>query len=439
MRNAAGKISWIAALWWCWPAHAQLLPQVQVPGVQLPGVQVPSLPVDPALHGVGEALRNLPTRAVRADRLFEQHHAELDHDPRGELVVRAEVVAIDMTEPALAKALKADFRVLRTQELADLAVRITVLQTPAGMSASRGLKKLRALDPEGTYDFNHVYLDSAVPTGSATPVASVAQNAAAGDSAGTRVGLIDGGIDAQHVSLRENIIHDFGCGGTTVPSAHGTAVASLLAGSAAHFRGAAPHAELYAADVYCGSATGGAVDAVAAAFGWMARERVAVVNVSLVGPRNALLERVVMSLIARGHLIVAAVGNDGPASPPLYPAAYDGVVGVTAVDGKRRVLLEACRGKHLDFAAPGADLNAAVAGQPEGFAAVRGTSFAAPIVAGELARGLREPDAANREQALAALRAEAIDLGARGRDDIYGAGLVGADLVAPDLVKNAIK
>ena len=56
------------------------------------------------------------------------------------------------------------------------------------------------------------------------------------------------------------------------------------------------------------------------------------INVSLVGPRNALLERVVASLVSRGHLIVAAVGNDGPAAPPLYPAAYDGVVGVTAVD-----------------------------------------------------------------------------------------------------------
>jgi hypothetical protein len=297
MRNAAGKISWIAVLCWCWQAQAQLLPQVQVPGVQLPGVQVPSLPVDPALRGVGEALRNLPTRAVRADRLFEQHHAELDHDPHGELVVRAEVVAIDMTETALAKALKADFRVLRTQELTDLAVRITVLQTPAGMSASRGLKKLRALDPDGAYDFNHVYLDRRRPDRwrLTRRLGGAKTLPAAGDSAGTRVGLIDGGIDAHHISLRENTIHDFGCGGTAVPSAHGTAVASLLAGSATHFRGAAPHAELFAADVYCGSATGGAVDAVAAAFGWMARERVAVINVSLVGPRNALLERVVVS------------------------------------------------------------------------------------------------------------------------------------------------
>jgi subtilisin family serine protease len=218
-----------------------------------------------------------------------------------------------------------------------------------------------------------------------------------------------------------------------VPSAHGTAVASLLAGSAGDFHGAAPQAELFAADVYCGLPAGGAVDRLAAALGWMARERVAVINVSLVGPRNALLERVVASLVSRGFLIVAAVGNDGPAAPPLYPAAYDGVMGVTAVDARHRVLIEACRGKHLDLAAPGADMSAATlgqSGQTDAFASVRGTSFAAPIVAGLLARTLARPDSAARDQAVAALAGSAEDLGPRGRDDIYGAGLVGTD-VAP--------
>jgi subtilisin family serine protease len=138
-------------------------------------------------------------------------------------------------------------------------------------------------------------------------------------------------------------IHHNGCDGNVVPSPHGTAVADLLVGRNAV-------GEIFAADVYCGEAAGGAVDAVSAAFGWMARERVAVINVSLVGPRNKLMERVVKTLVSRGHLIVAAVGNDGPAAPPLYPASYDGVIGVTAVDGKHHVLIEACRGKQVDFA-----------------------------------------------------------------------------------------
>ena len=74
--------------------------------------------------------------------------------------------------------------------------------------------------------------------------------------------------------------------------------------------------------MYCGQPLGGAVEAVSAALGWMVSERVAVINMSLVGPRNEFMERVVKALVGRGHLIVAAVGNDGPAAPPLFPASY---------------------------------------------------------------------------------------------------------------------
>jgi hypothetical protein len=432
MRRFLGPILWIASLAWVSPAPAQLVPQVQVPGVQVPG-----LPVDPAVRGIGDTVRNLPSRAVRSQRLFEQNRNELERDPRGDLVVRAEVVAIDITEPALKRALEDDFLVKRAQELPDLGVKVTILQTPEGWTARRGLKRLRTLDPEGTYDFNHLYFDSGGVSGAATmPAAGAGAEQPAPGEARVRIGVIDGGVDGAHVSLRGSVVHRFGCGGEFVPSEHGTAVGSLLAGSAADFRGAAPRAELFAADVYCGKPTGGSVDSVAAAFGWMARERVAVVNVSLVGPRNALLERVVKSLVDRGYLIVAAVGNDGPASPPLFPAAYDGVLGVTAVDRKHKVLLEACRGQHLDLAAPGTDFAAAAQANPEGFVAVRGTSFAAPLVAGLLAREISTPDIAARDLAVAALTARAEDLGARGRDDIYGAGLVAADLPAGAPIAN---
>ena len=254
------------------------------------------------------------------------------------------------------------------------------------------------------------------------------------------MGLIDGGVEATHAALRNNVIRQFGCDGNPVPSVHGTAVASLLAGAAADFQGAAPRAEFYAADVYCGLPTGGAVEAVAAALGWMVKERVAVVNISLVGPRNALLERADGVLVSRGHLVVAAVGNDGPAAPPLFPAAYKGVIGVTAVDARHHVLLEACRGKHLALAAPGADLRAADAADASGYREVRGTSFAAPLVAGLLASVLDSPDPAASANALATLTTHALDLGPRGRDDIYGAGLVAADLPqSAQSVQTAIK
>ncbi|MGE0047129.1 MAG: S8 family serine peptidase, partial [Hyphomonadaceae bacterium] len=121
------------------------------------------------------------------------------------------------------------------------------------------------------------------------------------------------------------------------------------------------------------------------------------------------------------HLLVAAVGNDGPAAPALYPASYPGVVGVTGVDG-RRALIEAARGTQVDFAAQGASLRAAAPGGR--YSSVRGTSYASPIVAGMLARELPSPSLEGAARALERLRARAADLGERGADRTFGAGLI---------------
>ena len=165
-----------------------------------------------------------------------------------------------------------------------------------------------------------------------------------------------------------------------------------------------------------------------------------IINVSLVGPRNVMVEYVVKAVIAHGHVVVAAVGNDGPAAPALFPASYDGVVGVTGVDAHRQVLIEAGRGPQVDFAAPGADMAAAIPGQ--NFGSVRGTSFAAPIVTGLLAAALSH-DAQSAEVAIAALAGQAMDLGTAGPDRVYGNGLVGegvrVDLAAATHIEESSK
>ncbi len=119
------------------------------------------------------------------------------------------------------------------------------------------------------------------------------------------------------------------------------------------------------------------------ALGWAASKKPRLINISLVGPANRAIERAVGALRVRGIMIVAAVGNDGPAAPPQYPASYDGVIAATGVDPKGRALVEAGRARHVDFAAPGAELAAALPGN--GYAKVRGTSFAAPLVAARFA------------------------------------------------------
>jgi subtilisin family serine protease len=404
------------------PAQGQILPPVQLPNV-------PVLPTDELNRVVDGALRTADpqqlreVRRLRIRELLRTNRAGLEADPRGAPMLRSEVVALSPSAEALDRARVEGFGVGRTRALDGLDTTIVVLQAPAGMSTRRALQRLRQLDPGGIYDFNHIYLGSAA-AGEGAPVAPSAPPAGAAPQAqSARIGLIDGGVKRTHPVFRAVTIHEHGCVGGGVPSAHGTAVASLLVGHAEPFSGVAVGAELYSADVYCGLATGGAVDAVADAFAWLARERVPVINISLVGPANGLLEQVIRLVTARGHIVVAAVGNDGPGAPPLYPAAYPAVVAVTGVDARQRVLIEACRGKHVDFAAPGADM--AAAGIDAEFQLVRGTSFAAPIAAGLFARQLTTLDRGNADSALAALTSQAVDLGPRGPDKVYGNGLVG--------------
>lgn len=411
-------------------AHAQL-PGVRLPN--LPRVELPAAVTD-TVDGLASErdLRQLADlRQLRIRELLRTQRARVERGPNGAPILRAEIIAFSPSEAALESARAAGFTVARERALEGLDASVVVLRAPEGLSTRRALTRLRALDPEGTYDFNHIYLDSgALDTDAPPPRAGVASSPAGGGehvaTAGLKIGLIDGGVDVTHPVFRSAVIHRHGCEDKPVASEHGTAVASLIVGSSGTFHGAAPGAELFAADVYCGSGAGGAVDAIVDAIAWIARERAPVINVSLVGPPNLTLENVVRVVIARGYIIVAAVGNDGAAASPLYPASYPGVVGVTAVDARLKVLLEAGRGKQVDFAAPGADMAAAALSQS--FAAVRGTSFAAPIVAGLLAASLREPDRASSAQAIVRLADEAMDLGRKGPDRVYGNGLVGNGL-----------
>ena len=104
---------------------------------------------------------------------------------------------------------------------------------------------------------------------------------------------------------------------------------------------------------------------------------------------------------------------------PMYPAAYESVVAVTAVDGQGKVFRLANRGEYLDLAAPGVNLRHARAGG--GYAASSGTSFAVPFAATAAAR-LKQISA--EEDVIAYLFDGATDLGPPGRDEIYGHGLI---------------
>lgn len=391
-------------------------------------VQLPRLPGQLGDTVAGTLERTTVTlRHLRIDQLLREHRLELDRDHAGAPVVRGEVVAIDPSPEAVARARAAGFRVLRESRLAEFDLRVVVLAAPGRMRARAALLRMQRLDPAGQYDYNHLYLGAeANPAASLETAAANASAAASSASGSLRVGLVDSGVEAAHASLAGVDVRTWGCNGTAHPDAHGTGVASLLVGQPRHgeVRSRGGQAELFAADIYCGAPAGGAVTGLAQALAWLAGERVAVVNLSLVGPSNALLERLVMQMVKRGHVIVAAVGNDGPAAPPLYPAAYPGVIGVTAVDARGRVLPEAGRGAHVDVAAPGSALHVATAGH--GWTNVRGTSFAAPLVARRAAAAARVPTPGLAASTLSRLEREAIDAGSPGRDTRFGAGVLAA-------------
>ena len=384
-------------------AHAQLLPALPLGNLTLPSA-VRNVPVlgdllsvlSPAQRsaatvpsldrlGVGQGISDLgqaslaELRRLRLGALIRSNPAQLDAGPDGVPVRRGVLIAIDPTDQQLRAAAAAGFRVEAREDLGGLAS--ATLRAPAQLSPKAAMRRLKAAAPGLAADYDHVY----EPAGGALlPVAGAVLAGASPPPmpAGRTIVMIDGGV-AAHPSLAGASLVQQGFAGAAKATGHGTAVASLLVGGDRAFRGAASGAQLYVADVYGGNAAAGSASAIVRALAWAASKRPDAISISLVGPSNLLLQRAVAILAGRGIRMVAAVGNDGPAAPIQYPAAYAGVTAVTAVDARDRALPEAGRAARLDFAAPGADMAAAQPGR--GYAKVRGTSFATPLVAARLA------------------------------------------------------
>ena len=143
---------------------------------------------------------------------------------------------------------------------------------------------------------------------------------------------------------------------------------------------------------------------------------------SFSGGANELLATAVEQSAQLGVILVGAAGDRLNGKVETFPAAYEAVVAVTAVDSRLRPYRAAARGAYLAFAAPGVDVPLARAGG--GTVVQTGTSFAAPFVSAAFAL-LRGSDRdGDSETARALLRDAARDLGPPGRDPIFGWGLV---------------
>jgi len=399
------------------------LPPLPSPGSPLPRLPTENLPLPAA--GTVSVPPLLSSVRVRARTLLQRYPEQVERDPRGAPVVRSVIVALSPDDEALQQAQARGFQVQSDETLQPLGERIVTLIAPPGVSTRRALRDLRAADPGGSYDFDHLFVSQqTVPSAGSEDIAALN---VLPEMVDIRVGLIDGGVDIEHPVFATRPPDVAGCQGKPVASEHGTAVASLFVGRSREFHGAAPGAHLVAIDIYCdGASPGGRVRDIVMALGELMAADVRVINMSIVGPDNAVLAAVIRKVIAQSIVVVAASGNDGPNAGPLYPAAYPGVVAVTAVDANEKLLIEASGGEHVRFAAPGADMVAAgLAGQ---FTTVRGTSYASPLVAGLLARLLASDDTVAAEQVVQQLAATTVDRSKAPRALRHDYGLVGMDL-----------
>ncbi|MDQ6647099.1 MAG: S8 family serine peptidase [Pseudomonadota bacterium] len=394
------------------PARAQLLGPVRgLPAVQMPGAGLPSLSSIAPTPRFDDLLRSTEalTRQLQISALLRQEPQRVAVDPQGNPVRRGEFLAMDLT-PAQLAALQAQGFIADASAPADasLGLNLVVLHDTRRRSEARAMRNLQQAAPHAAFTYQYLYLPAGTGDG-------LAGDALAADALPTkpsvtkplRVGLIDGGVDPADPALAHAHIQAHGCSKVTV-SRHGTAVAARLVDGDSD--------ALYAADLWCGDAVGGATSNLVSALAWMAHEGVPVINISLVGPDNPVLARAVQAMNARGHVLVAAVGNDGPAAPPLFPASYPGVIGVSAVDKRDHALPESGSGSQVAFCALG------LVGSRRN--AMRGTSFAAPIVARRAAQWLDKPRMGAAAAVVQQLAREARDLGAPGRDPRYGYGLL---------------
>jgi hypothetical protein len=375
--------------------------------------------------GRSRSLNDSSGGGTRARELYALGPEEI-YDPSGYVARRGQVLALNPTERALSEARSLGYAVAERFRLASAGIDVVRFRLPDDEPVADALASLRAADPTAVFDYEHLYDFSPSGTEDIDRPSAVAMQprSSLSNRDDLRIGLIDSAIDPTTPAINAARIQQrvFVSTGEPPTREHGTAVASILA---SRDNGLLPRSQYFVASVFHQSPRGesiGAAADLARAIDWLMAQKTPVINMSLAGPPNAILEAAVRRAQDRGHIVVAAVGNAGPAARPQYPAAYAGVVGVTAIDSNGRVYRRAVRGQHVDFAAPGVAVAAAGPAGSDG--AVSGTSFAAPYVAAALALRHTSLDAVSAQRAVADLARESADLGDPGQDPVYGFGAV---------------
>lgn len=350
-----------------------------------------------------------------------------------------EIVALGLDEGAIANLAAAGYLISDRAAVTLVGAEIVKLSVPSGTTLEAARTEAAAAAPNAVVDFNHFYRpdqDRADPCGAdqclARHVVGWPETEAMPDrcTAPVRIGLIDTAINAEHLAFAGGRIETIRLGTGDLPESarqHGTAVAALLVGSAeSRTPGLVPGGELIAVDAFqrTGNDDRSAVYDLVRAIDLLAGKGVRVINMSLTGPANLLLERTVELAAQRDIVLVAAAGNGGPRAAPLYPGAYEEVIAVTAIDRRKNAYRRAGAGDHIDIAAPGVQVWTVAS--VKGASSKTGTSFAAPFVTAAAAMIKAANPQLKADEVEALLRQSAEDLGKPGKDPVFGWGLLNA-------------
>jgi filamentous hemagglutinin family protein len=239
------------------------------------------------------------------------------------------------------------------------------------------------------------------------------------------IAVIDSEIDAAHPDLEGVIAKRFSAvgGAQEKPHAHGTGMAGAI-GSHQRLIGTAPAARILAVHAFSINTanTESTTFNILKGIDWSVNQGVRIINMSFAGPKDPSVERALKLAYDRGIVLIAAAGNAGPKSPPLFPGAVPYVIAVTATDVDDKLFAGANRGKYISVAAPGVDI---LVPAPEGsYQVTTGTSVAAAEVSGIVALLLERNPKLTPADIRRILTSSAKRLGPGDHDDNFGSGLV---------------
>lgn len=355
-------------------------------------------------------------------------------DRSGRDYIPDEIVVGNLTDPARADIRDLGFTVIGEETFEALGLSVVRLRVPKSLTAPSARTLLASRYPDLLVDLNALYRPQGQDMLPAADYGArlIGWGRASRDCGrGMRIGIVDTAVDDAVPALARAQIVQRSFLPQELPTAgpdHGTAVAAILVGQPDDGgQGLLPRAELHVAEVFAADPDGKPVAEVMALVGglnWLFEQRVPVINLSLAGEANDVVGLALRRIVAGSTAVIAAAGNEGPSAPPAFPAAESGVIAVTALDSRREPYADANQGAFVDLAAPGVRVwtpGADALGHYN-----TGTSFAAPFVtaavATEIANGDISPD-----RVVEVLAESAVDLGAPGKDPVFGWGLLQAN------------